>query len=314
MDADTAVTMPINDATREESAIGESTRFENVLVGVDGTATGRDAIALADRLRADGGRLTLAHVILAQTPTYRNFHSTPAWKQAREMLQREADAVGVTADFTGMFAPGVGGGLHQLAEDCNADLIVVGSCSRGLIGRVLVGDDARATVSGAPCPVAVAPHGYTDRAGDIRTIGVAYNRSPESELALDAARQLAADRRAALRARMVLPPTTTVVWPGPASQPAGGERPISVEGVERDEAERLSSLTGVDTEVTVGPAGDELLAFGDAVDLLVVGSRSHGPLRRLILGSTSLQLTREARCPLLIVPRPAGAEEDRDAS
>ena len=48
----------------------------------------------------------------------------------------------------------------------------------------------------------------------------------------------------------------------------------------------------------------ELLAFGDEVDLLIVGSRGHGPLRRLVLGSTSLQLTREARCPLLIVPPP----------
>ena len=38
--------------------------FDNVLVGVDGTPTGRDAIALADRLCARGGRLTLANIVL----------------------------------------------------------------------------------------------------------------------------------------------------------------------------------------------------------------------------------------------------------
>ena len=155
--------------------MGQPARFENVLVGVDGTSTGRDAITLANRLGACPGRLTLAHVIVVDVPRYRNFHSTPAWKEAREMLEHQSEATGVTAELTGMFAPSVGSGLHQLAEDCDADLIVVGSATRGRIGRVLIGDGARGTISGATRPVAVAPHGYADRSGEIRTIGVAYN-------------------------------------------------------------------------------------------------------------------------------------------
>jgi hypothetical protein len=43
------------------------------------------------------------------------------------------------------------------------------------------------------------------------------------------------------------------------------------------------------------------------VDLLVVGSRGYGPLGRLIHGSTSLQLARSARCPLLVLPKAATA-------
>jgi nucleotide-binding universal stress UspA family protein len=70
----------------------------------------------------------------------------------------------------------------------------------------------------------------------------------------------------------------------------------------------VQSLDGVEGRVALGTPASELLAFGDELDLLVVGSRGHGPLRRLILGSTSLELTREARCPLLIMPRPATAE------
>ena len=46
-----------------------------------------------------------------------------------------------------------------------------------------------------------------------------------------------------------------------------------------------------------------LRALGDRVDLLVVGSRSYGPLKRTVLGSTALDLQREVRCPLLVVPR-----------
>lgn len=79
------------------SAANQSVGFDNALVGVDGTSNGRDAIALADLLRADGGRLTLAHVVRTPTPSYQNFHATVAGKESREMLERERQATGVTA-------------------------------------------------------------------------------------------------------------------------------------------------------------------------------------------------------------------------
>src|SRR5690349_12924825 len=46
---------------------GESIMFGNVLVGVDGTSAGRDAIALGDVLRDRDGRLTLAHVSVSNS-------------------------------------------------------------------------------------------------------------------------------------------------------------------------------------------------------------------------------------------------------
>ena len=268
--------------------------FGTVLVGVNGTPTGRDAIALAKRLCARDGRLTLANIVLAQSPTYQNFHATPVWRERREMLERERDAIGVVAELTGMFAPSVGRGLHQLGADCRADLLVVGSSSHGSLGGVLVGDDARGTVSGAACPVAVAPHGYTDRAEEIREVGVAYDGGAEAGAALAAARDVAAAHDARLLALTVIAPV-----------PGAVQRTRTLEQAARD---ALRQLDGVEGRVAVGAPGDELVAFGDELDLLVVGSRGRGPLRRLILGSTSLHLTREARCPLLIIPRPAGAE------
>ena len=78
--------------------------FKSVLVGVDGTSTGRDAIALAEKLCDADGRLTLAHVVLVQQPVYGNFSSTGAGKKAREMLEREDEAAGVSAELTGIFA------------------------------------------------------------------------------------------------------------------------------------------------------------------------------------------------------------------
>lgn len=133
--------------------------FKNVLVGVDGTSTGRDAIALAQKLCDVDGRLTLAHIVLVQQPGYENFHSTGAGKKTSKMLEREREATGVPAELTGMFAPSVGWGLRQLARDISADLLVVGSCARRPVARLFRGDDTRRTWSRATLPVAVAPSG-----------------------------------------------------------------------------------------------------------------------------------------------------------
>jgi nucleotide-binding universal stress UspA family protein len=191
-------------ALDESSPSGQSGLFPNVLVGVDGTRTGRDAIALGELLRGASGRMTLAHVVLSQAPTFRNFHSAPAWKASREMLKRERELTGVRAAVTGMASISVGSGLHQLVEDCGADLPVVGSCSRGRVGRMLRGDDTRGSLSGASCTVAVAPHGYAARQHQMRTIGVGYDGTTESEAALAAARTLAVRHGAAAQVRTVV--------------------------------------------------------------------------------------------------------------
>ena len=68
----------------------------------------------------------------------------------------------------------------------------------------------------------------------------------------------------------------------------------------------LSELEGVEGRAVRGLPGEELAAFGDEVDILVVGSRGYGPLRRLVLGSTSEYLQRHARCALLVLPRAGG--------
>jgi hypothetical protein len=48
----------------------------------------------------------------------------------------------------------------------------------------------------------------------------------------------------------------------------------------------------------------------------VVGSRGWGPVRRILLGSTSARLMREAHCPVLVLPRGAATGEpgERDPS
>jgi len=68
---------------------------------------------------------------------------------------------------------------------------------------------------------------------------------------------------------------------------------------------QMKSLPGVQGRAEYGLAGEELAVFSGEVDLLVIGSRNYGPLRRLMVGSTSNHLQRHARGPLLILPRGA---------
>ena len=82
-----------------------------------------------------------------------------------------------------------------------------------------------------------------------------------------------------------------------------------------EEAEiRMKELGGVEGHAVYGLAGEELAAFGDQVDILVVGSRGYGPVKRLVLGSTSDFLQRHARCSLLVLPRVATRPDEDSIS
>jgi len=63
-------------------------------------------------------------------------------------------------------------------------------------------------------------------------------------------------------------------------------------------------------DVRVGDPTAALTALSADCDLLVLGSRRWGALRRLALGSTSEFVIRNASCPVLVPPRGAGHEHD----
>jgi nucleotide-binding universal stress UspA family protein len=287
--------------------------FNNVLVGVDGRPNGRDAIALALRLTDPDGKLTLAHV---HSGELRPSHAvTPGLvredlEASEKLLERERAAADIDAALISIVAMSPGRGLHLQAEEQNADLLVVGSCSHGAFGRAMLGDDTRAALNGAPCAVAIASLGYAEHSSPFAKVGVAYNGSQESTAALATARKLAAPTGASVHALQVVP-ITTYAYTG-IVPPALGE---SIDVMLQEANSRLKELPDVEGRAVYGLTGEELASFGDEVDLLVVGSRGYGPMRRLVLGSTSDYLERHARCSLVVLPRIAatGASDPRDS-
>jgi nucleotide-binding universal stress UspA family protein len=281
------------------------TTFENVLVGVDGSSNGRDAIALAEQLAGSAGKLTLAHVrsgelnpLLVATPQLLDEERDASMA----LLERERADCDVQAELQSVVAAGAGSGLHRQAEEQGADLLVVGSSGRSGFGRAMLGDDTRAALNGAPCAVAIASRGYAGKTGradnPIGRVGVAYNRSPESRHALAAAREVAQASGASIAALEVVS-IPAYAFSG-LMAPAIGD---IIELMVAEAGARMSELPDVDGRVVYGLAGEELAAFGEDLDLLVVGSRGYGPLKRLVLGSTADYLERHARCSLLVLPR-----------
>jgi nucleotide-binding universal stress UspA family protein len=286
--------------------------FKTIVVGVDGREGGRDALSLASRLAlAAGGQVVAVRAVLFDHYVSRagsQPYASLAENDAHRELESALAEAGVPARTRVMGDTSPARALHRVAEEEHADLIVVGSTHHGPVGRVFVGDDAVGTMHASPVPVAVAPHGLAGRGfKPVRRIGVGYDSRPESRQAFDLALSLARDYGASLSVRSV------VATPIPYADFSAYDE----DWLERAKAyagEQLDTLLdGIDVEasgaVAVGGAVEQLAELSATVDLLVVGSRAWGPVRRVVVGSTAAALSRQAECPLLVLPRGAATGE-----
>lgn len=253
------------------------------------------AVALA---RPFGARVVLAGVVERHGPV------PPEGDTRLNRLLDRLDAlcesapadVPVTLDDAA--ATSIARGLARLVDRHHAQLLVLGPSDRTALGRALFGDTTAGAVFTASCGVAVATPQSTGAAP--RSIGVAWDDSPEAAEALEWAVQVA--ERTGGRIEIV-----HVAADQPSDVPPATE--AALEWL-REAAERRAP-----TVVTLGwgdPA--ELLAHvSDRVDLLVMGARRRSPLRRALLGSVSRDVVRTARCPVVVLPHGIHAPADTAA-
>ena len=273
--------------------------FDNVLVGVDGRPGGDDAVVLAQQLASPGARVTLANIYgsAGWPPGSGGMFLDDQRTESEAFLARERDRwPGATT--VSVCASTVGRGLHELAAHRAADLIVVGSTHHGIAGKVFIGDDTRAAFYGAPCAIAIAPHGYATAITPLTRIGVGYDDTPESHRALAATRAIAECTGAGIRVMWVLgPEEVRQTAPIPADWPSATAALV-------DQAQRsLDAIDGVDGIAVAGGPREELTKLAEEVDLLIVGSRGYGPLGCVLHGSVSSYLERHVSSALLIIPR-----------
>jgi nucleotide-binding universal stress UspA family protein len=284
-----------------------------VLAGADGTDSGLDAVAFAARL---AGAVGAPLVVVCVGPE----DARQVGAEAEEDVRRHVDAILEAArevvgdqpvELRSIFSSSPARGLSELAEREDAEAVVVGSSNRGAIGRVVSGSTAERLLHGAGCPVAVAPRGYRrHRPEPLRAIGAAFTDSPDGHEAVRFAAELA--RRAGLPLTVYSVVGLHTNWLRPeAVQPDASVVPEEVTKAARDALDRV--VAGVPSgvratgELLFGEVVDELsMAAERDVDLLVCGSRGYGPVRRVLLGTVSSALVRQASVPTLVVPRAEG--------
>jgi nucleotide-binding universal stress UspA family protein len=224
------------------------------------------------------------------------------------------------AEMLAVTAPGEDGqNLAELARSEEADLIVLGSTHRGPLGRVVPGSTVAHLLADAPCAVAVAPPGFAGPAdagaewrplgGDleetgIRVVGVGYDGSRPAGEALKIAADLALANGAALRVYAVARRFAHV----PSADGSGHSPrpPTEAEALRQALDEAVAGLPSQTRALPVflrGFAADELIdAVKLGVDLLVLGSRGGGPIRRSFRHSVSNAVLSRASCAVLISP------------
>jgi nucleotide-binding universal stress UspA family protein len=286
---------------------------ENIIIGFDGSDEARDALCIADRMsRLETATLTVAIVGLFEPQNSSDAEAARSARSRRAIFERvEADLDGRRYEPRVIEGLPVAHGLIELAQEEDADMLVVGSTHRGRVGQVFPGSIGAQLLHGAPCPVTIAPRGYRDAPPPVRgALGVAYDGSQESELALGLGESLAQLLELDVRLVGVVPQFELLDVP----------RPEALAERARWQAEWLRKLTqrcdDVDTDLVAevrlldGDAGPALAEASKELDLLVMGSRGRGWLARTVLGSVSAHVCSHAACPVVVVPRaaePAGA-------
>ncbi len=301
-----------------------------VVVGVDGSRGSRTALQQAVVAAArHGADLT---VVASYTPEPFRVGGAPidvpVLADVRDDAERRAQDLlaHVRGDATVATVPGAldvavdvvvveGPAARVLVElAAGADLLVVGSRGRGAVRSALLGSVALHCATHADCPVLVA---HTDPAavpGPPRVV-VGVDGSAGSRAALAAAVDEAVLRGADIHVvaaftvsdhwtdmGAVIAPTTVEIQDHLSATTAQlvdavlGQRPAG------------SPAPRIRVVVEEGPARDVLVDHGRGAELLVVGSRGHGTLRGLLLGSVGLSFAIRATCPVLVVhPRRTAA-------
>jgi nucleotide-binding universal stress UspA family protein len=279
-----------------------------VIVGLDGREHDADAIALAQLLQASfGGRLLLAHVVPPAPPGKGKIECERlAQQQGRKLLARASASLGDGTDTQLVEPCPAARGLSSLAAERGASMLVLGSSHRGTVGRIVPGGVASHLLARAPCAIAVAPVGYANQPqAPISQVGVAYDGTGESDLALAAA----AGAASRLSVRLRLYHAMHEVSKDPAWDKFRDYIEDYAQGILDAGLKQLPPGLEATSAVLEGDVAATIVdaAAEDDVGFLFVGSRGYGPLREALFGGVGGALLQQARCPLVIVPRSARA-------
>lgn len=288
--------------------------FKTLVIAIDGHPHDSEVLALARRLADPGARLVAAQI----TPI-------DAGPGAETLLYFDAEGVRDTGRSVRRFgmahegvelvaetAASIGEGLRNVAGRLAADVIVVGSSRRGLLGRVFAGDHVRETLRHAPCAVAVAPVGYDAPPAPLGRIVVGHDGTAAAHAALAKACELKDRDHCELEVIDVVELSAPAVA-GFHGSYLGVTAPRELATAQAN-VSLLVKRSGVGGAIVPGDAAAVLSRAARSADLLAIGLQHRGHLDRILHGSAAHTLLRTQTTPLLVVPANHGPDLEATSS
>jgi nucleotide-binding universal stress UspA family protein len=202
-------------------------------------------------------------------------------------------------------------GLIELAAAHDARLVVVGSSSSGLLGRVGLGSVTERLVHTAVVPVAIAPRGYPLGPEPIRRLTAAYGGEADINGLIAAAAELA--KQWPVQLRIVSFTVRPVTMFSGSIEPSAEDLVVqqwarrTMDDIVKQLNDVRANISVPDVEVVVGSGHDwreavESVSW-EAGDMLLLGSGAAGQAAHVFLGSAASKILRDAPVPVMIVPR-----------
>ncbi len=281
----------------------------------------RHSIALAQEFQS---RLLVCHVVDLPTPSmYGEAYLAPEEHLNRNLDYARQHIDAFMADQAVHWEPRICVGqpadeLNRIAREDRAQLVVAATHGRKGLKRLLLGSVTERLMRTLSCPLLVVRGGGVRPVAPggalrFRRILVGCDFSPDADLALQHALGLAQEFESELHLVHVIEmPTYTELL-----KPVLEHRRSSTAAIKTFIQDKIDALIPEDvrhwcqttTALREGPPYAELLAYAReaAVDLMVLGSRGHGMLDTMLIGSTTDRVIRHAECTVLSVSLPSGA-------
>jgi nucleotide-binding universal stress UspA family protein len=291
-------------------------QIDNVLVPVDfsplSTLAVNYGVALARRLRA---RLTLAHVVETPTALMYTFpqEAERVHNQRLENAQRMLPALVCPEDQDDLDvrmvikSGEIEEQLESIINEQAADIVVMGTHGRRLIGRLFLGSVTQHMLRKVHVPILTVCHVL--RPLEFKRILFATDLSDSSKSAFRFALAFAKKMGSHLDVVHVMDERPAVSYETPELAAAfDEERRRAIEQADdrfeefKADAKRMSVTIG--TRIAEGVAASVLLNIAErnAVDLIFLSVDRKGSIERALLGSTAEPVIREAHVPVLSIP------------
>ena len=225
--------------------------------------------------------------------------------EAQRQLRKLSDGLEVSYRYRAHRS--VSGGLIEIVEESDAEILVLGSLPSARRGQVVIGSTADWLLHSSRVPVAISPRGYRAHAAGLTQLTCAYAATPE---AVDVVRRctavaqrfgvpmrvltFAVRGKAMYQSGVGLDAEDSIVeaW---ASQALAIQDNLKIDGIVAEEV--------VLQVVTAKSWRQALRATGwQDGEILALGTSPRGDMRRVFLGSRSAKIIRHSPVPVLVLP------------